>query len=113
MFWEGNFEDLCRIFGVPCTLENLIFIWFLLGIQHISVSENLQKNTKHCEFCGTFLRDASGEDFGAILGGFLDHFGRIFGPKSEKMRSRIDLRKKVAKKSRGGVRQGPGRPGKA
>ena len=46
VFWEGNFEDLCIILCVPCTLENIILIWYLQCFQHISVSENLKKNTK-------------------------------------------------------------------
>ena len=45
-FWEENFEDLCIILCVPCTLENIIFIWYLQCLQHISVSENCQKITK-------------------------------------------------------------------
>ena len=78
MFLEGNFEELCIIFGVPCTLENLIFIWFLLYIQHSSVSENLQKITKRAN-CEALFSETRSErilepiwvDFWTILGGFL------------------------------------------
>ena len=79
MFWEGNFEDLCIIFGVPCTLENLIFIWFFVCVQHIRVSENLQKITKPANSEALFsetrperILEPFWEDFWTILGGFLD-----------------------------------------
>ena len=46
VFWEDVFEDFCIIFCVPCTLENIILIWYLQCLQHISVSENFQKIKK-------------------------------------------------------------------
>ena len=46
VFWEGFFEDFCIIFCVPCTLENIILIWYLQCLLHISVSENLKKIRK-------------------------------------------------------------------
>ena len=44
-----------------------------------------------------------------MLGRFWDHFRRLQEAKIEKMRSGIDLKKKVAKKSRECVREDPGK----